>query len=182
MSGDPSYGRSNPDRRDDLNAAGKDSYSAQGRAGREGDAAYAGHPEHQRVKWHGGHLAANESGGPGEYVNMYGQMAGSNSGNARDGWIHEASWRRQETDLSAFASAPHQDVRNYQVRMTRAESGVPDAVTMRWQEVTYRTGPDGNLVEETRVTKERVFPNDPEKVNYGPMQRYKDKQIPPGDG
>jgi len=188
MSGDPSYQKSNPDRRDDINDAGKDSYSAQGRAGKEGDAAYAGHPEHEPVKWHGGHMAANESGGPGEYINMYGQMAGSNSGNARDGWIHDASWRRQEKDLNSFAGVPHQDVQNYQVRMTRTESGVPDAVTMRWQEVTYKTGPDGkplhdaggNLIEESRVTKERVFPNDPDKVNYGPVQRYKDKQGPAG--
>jgi hypothetical protein len=184
MTGSPSYGRSDSDHRDDRNNPDKASYSAQGRSGREGDAAYENHPVHgsgyDHVKWAGGHLAANESGGPGEYINMFPQMAASNSGHAKDGWIHEASWRKQEIDLATFAGAKHQDVQNYQVKMTRGENGVPAEVTMRWQQVTYRVDSAGNplldefgmKIEESRITMERVYPNDPDKVNYGPRTPY----------
>jgi hypothetical protein len=92
---------------------------------------------------------------------MFPQLAASNSGHAKDGWIHEASWRKQEIDLVTFAGPAHQDVQKYQVKMTRDENGVPADVTMRWQEVTYKIDSDGNMIleefgmkiEESRVTR-----------------------------
>src|SRR5262249_11898207 len=135
VSGDPHYADSNDSRR---HQGGE--FSAQGRAGREGDAAYDGTP-YDHVQWDGGHLAANESGGPGEYVNMFPQMSASNSGNNRDGWVNAASWRAQEEYLRDFGGADNHAVQNYQVRMERGPDGVPTEVTMRWQEVTYQAGP-----------------------------------------
>lgn len=163
---------------------------AQQRAYQEGEAAFPNSPkdddyapedpEEGRVKWAGGHLLANELGGIGEYLNMHGQMAASNSGNAKDGWVHEASWRAKEIELAKFASEDHQEIRNYQVRATRDVDGVPSEVVMRWEEVTYRRNEEGTVetdsngqpLIESVVTKERVFPNKPE-VNYGPQTRYK---------
>ncbi|WP_446226568.1 hypothetical protein ACTWPB_08960 [Nocardia sp. IBHARD005] len=185
MSGDIEAGGQNPQYRDDDSKRG-----AQQRAYQEGEAAYPSNPpnriltpeeaENARVKWAGGHLVANELGGFGEYLNMHGQMAASNSGNMRDGWVHEASWRAKEVELAEFSSADHQDVRNYQVRTVRDADGVPSEVVMRWQEVTYARDPDGSVrmgpgnepVVESVVTKERAYPNRPE-VNYGPQDRYK---------
>jgi hypothetical protein len=185
MTGDVEAGGQTKNYRDDDSGKG-----AQQRAYQEGEAAYPSNPpdrtltpeelENSRVKWAGGHLLANELGGLGEYLNMHGQMAGSNSGNAKDGWFHAPSWRAKESELVEFSSQPHQDVQNYQVRTTREADGVPTEVTMRWQEVTYarnadgsvQIGPDNKPVVENVVTKERVFPNRPE-VNYGPQTRYK---------
>jgi hypothetical protein len=136
-----------------------------------------------RVKWAGGHLVANELGGLGEYLNMHPQMASSNSGNYRDGWIHEASWRKQEEDLVAFAKVEGQDIRNYQVRMTRDADGVPSNVTMRWQEVVYQRDANGSIVMadgkpvvESTVMKERIFPNRPGEVNYGPNEPFEKRK------
>lgn len=188
MTGDLHAKGQDGNRRDDSGHDG-----AQRRAQMEGEAAYPkpSDPatsgltpeqiERSRVKWAGGHLVANEFGGFGEYLNMHPQMAASNSGNFRDGWVHDASWRAQEKELGAFAKEPHQDIHNYQVRMERGEDGVPSEVIMRWQEVTYERGPDGSVVLDENgdkkiqsvVTKERVFPNRPEEVNYGPDRRYK---------
>ncbi|WP_329790156.1 hypothetical protein V1227_39375 [Lentzea sp. DG1S-22] len=184
MTGEVEAKGQNTDYRDDDSGKG-----AQQRAYQEGEAAYPSNPpdreltpqelENSRVKWAGGHLLANELGGLGEYLNMHPQMAASNSGNIRDGWVHAASWREKENYLVEFASKEHQDVQNYQVRATRGADGVPDEVTMRWQEVTYevdangkpKLDADGNKIVENVVTKERVFPNRPE-VNYGPTNRY----------
>lgn len=183
MSGDIEPGGQNPSFRDDDGKKG-----AQQRACQEGEAAYPNNdPDRQpnqgneaktRWKWAGGHLMANEFGGPGESVNMYPQMAASNSGNDRDGWTHAASWRAKEIALAAFAAVPNQEVRNYQVSMIRDSDGVPAEVLMRWQEVTYRLGPDGSVqidplgtpVVESIVTKQRRFPN--KGATYGPQIPY----------
>lgn len=187
MTGDVEAGGQNKNYRDDD--AGK---GAQQRAYQEGEAAYPSNPpdrtltpqevDNSRVKWAGGHLLANELGGFGEYLNMHGQMAASNSGNARDGWFHDPSWRAKENELVEFSRQDHQDIQNYQVRATREADGVPTEVTMRWQEVTYarnadgsvQLGPDNKPIVENVVTKERVFPNRPE-VNYGPQTAYKNR-------
>ncbi|MEU0540323.1 ADP-ribosyltransferase [Nocardia sp. NPDC005978] len=164
---------------------------AQQRAYQEGEAAYPNNEQPPRrlslieaaraaVKWAGGHLIANELGGLGEYLNMHPQMAASNSGNLRDRWTHEASWRAKEKYLVKFAEAKHQDIRNYQVKMTRGPNGVADEVMMRWQEVTYARDAAGKVVlgsdnlplVEKIETKERVFPGKPELTNYGPDRRY----------
>lgn len=187
MTGDLHNKGQSADRRDDSSRDG-----AQRRAQMEGEAAYPKpNPddpnssnltpqdiENSRIKWAGGHLVANEFGGFGEYLNMHPQMAASNSGNNKDGWIHAASWRAQEIELGQVSKHPHQDVHNYQVRMERGPDGVPSAVTMRWQEVTYQLGPDGKVLEdangkivESVVTKERVFPN--REANYGADDRFK---------
>ncbi|RKT55132.1 hypothetical protein [Saccharothrix australiensis] len=185
MTGDVEAGGQSSDYRDDQKERG-----SQRRAQMEGEAAFPPETperplsdqakEDARVKWAGGHLLANELGGLGEYLNMHPQMAASNSGNYKDGWTNAASWRAQEVELKNFAEAPGQDIRNYQVRMQRDADGVPGEVTMRWQEVTYKTDANGQpLLDENNrkivdsvVTKERVFPNKPE-VNYGPQDRFK---------
>ncbi|MER6665495.1 hypothetical protein ABT256_13205, partial [Amycolatopsis japonica] len=176
MTGDPAFRGQNEDFRDQA---------SQDRSNAEGKKAYKNHPdhgdEHKPVRWAGGHLAANEMGGPGEYINMHPQMAGSNSGNYKDGWIYDASWRAQEVELGKFADRPGQEIENYQVRMEGDSNGVPENVTMRWQEVVYKVdengdlvpGPDGKPIELSRETKQRDFPNDPSQVNYGPRDRYK---------
>ncbi|ATE54111.1 PPE domain-containing protein [Actinosynnema pretiosum] len=155
VTGEPEYQKSDSNRRDDSGG-----YSAQGRANSEGKAAY---PE---VKWAGGHLAANESGGPGEYINMFAQMNASNSGHNREGWVYDASWRSFEKDLAAFDAAPGQRISNYQVEMERQENGVPAQVTMRWtQEVD---GPPA-----TTETWQVDFPNTPDTVNYADPVPYR---------
>ncbi|MFC3451005.1 hypothetical protein [Amycolatopsis speibonae] len=175
MTGDPAFRGQNEDFRDQA---------SQDRSNAEGKKAFRNHPdygaEHKPVRWAGGHLAANEMGGPGEYINMHPQMAGSNSGNYKDGWIYDASWRAQEVELGKFAGGPGQEIENYQVRMEGDSNGVPENVTMRWQEVVYKVdgngdivpGPDGKPIEVSRVTRQRDFPNDPSQVNYGPRTRY----------
>ncbi|MEU4746205.1 hypothetical protein AB0G02_37890, partial [Actinosynnema sp. NPDC023658] len=163
MTGSPVYGRSDPTHRDDSG-----DYSAQGRARGEGQAAYR-NTEFEHVRWAGGHLAANEAGGPGEYINMFGQMNASNSGHNRDGWVNAASWRAQEQALARFHSPPTQQIEQYQVEMTRRSDGLPEEVTMRWREVTYES--DGVTVKEV-VTKQRVFPNVPEDDLYGNTPQY----------
>ncbi|MEV4145377.1 hypothetical protein AB0J40_17020 [Amycolatopsis sp. NPDC049691] len=172
MTGEPHFGGQNEDFRDTA---------SQNRSGGEGRKTFKGDAEYEQVKWAGGHFAANEMGGPGEYVNMHSQMAASNSGNNRDGWIHDASWRKQEVELGRYADHPGQEIENYQVR-TEGDlgNGVPANVTMRWQEVQYQVdadgeivkGADGKPIELSRVTKERDFPNDPSKINYGPNTPY----------
>ncbi|WIX81962.1 hypothetical protein QRX50_14945 [Amycolatopsis carbonis] len=177
MTGDPSFDGRNDTYRDT---------NSQNRSGGEGKEAFTGHPEYgdkyEKVRWAGGHLAANEMGGPGEYVNMHPQMAASNSGNYRDGWIHEASWRNQETALGKFANTEGQDIQNYQVAMHGDTNGVPESVTMRWQEVVYKTDANGHVVLEngksveiSRVTKEREFPNNPADINFGKNRQYSDR-------
>ncbi|MFE3222517.1 alpha/beta hydrolase [Nocardia sp. NPDC059228] len=185
LTGDIEAGGQNRAYRDDDGGKG-----AQQRAYQEGEAAYPSNPgyeltaaelEKSRIKWAGGHLLANELGGLGEYLNMHPQMAASNSGNRKDGWMHEASWRAKENQLVAFANEEYQDIRNYQVKMTREADGVPSDVIMRWQEVTYvRNGDgrvhldvDGKPVVQSVVTKERVFPN--REANFGPQDRYKNR-------
>ncbi|MEU3620850.1 hypothetical protein [Amycolatopsis coloradensis] len=175
MTGDPAFRGQNEDFRDQA---------SQDRSNKEGKVAFANHPEYaddfDHVRWAGGHLAANEMGGPGEYVNMHPQMAASNSGNYRDGWVHEASWRAQEVELGRYAERPGHEIENYQVRTEGDSNGVPENVTMRWQEVVYEVddqgipvpGPDGKPVELSRVTKQRDFPNDPADVNYGARTHY----------
>ncbi|MGW5747051.1 hypothetical protein [Amycolatopsis sp. NPDC003861] len=172
MSGEPHFGGQNEDFRDTA---------SQNRSGGEGRKAFRGDADYDQVKWAGGHFAANEMGGPGEYVNMHSQMAASNSGNNRDGWIHDASWRRQEVALGEYAARPGHEIENYQVRTTgELPGGVPAEVTMRWQKVTYEVDADGELVldangkpiELSRETQERVFKNDPSKINYGPKTPY----------
>ncbi|MEV6095093.1 ADP-ribosyltransferase [Nocardia sp. NPDC051981] len=161
---------------------------AQKRANQEGEAAFPKNPPGRtltllerakaRIKWAGGHLLANELGGLGEYLNMHPQMAASNSGNDRDGWVHAASWRAKENQLVEFASQDHQDIRNYQVKMIREADGVPASVVMRWQEVTYARNSDGTVqlglngkpVVESVVTKERAFSN--KEANFGPATPY----------
>ncbi|QYN22895.1 hypothetical protein [Amycolatopsis sp. DSM 110486] len=177
MTGDPIFDGRNDTFRDT---------NSQNRSGGEGKEAFADHPEYgdkyEKVRWAGGHLAANEMGGPGEYVNMHPQMAASNSGNYRDGWIHEASWRNQETELGKFANTEGQDIQNYQVAMHGESNGVPESVTMRWQEVVYKTDANGHVVVEngkpveiSRVTKEREFPNNPADINFGKNRQYSDR-------
>ncbi|WP_394359373.1 hypothetical protein [Amycolatopsis sp. SB7-3] len=175
MTGEPVFKGKHDDYRDNA---------SQNRSGKEGEKSYKNHPVYKKlfghVKWAGGHLAAHEMGGPGEYVNMHPQMAASNSGHYKDGWIHEASWRAQEAELGKFADGPGQKIENYQVRMEGDSNGVPENVTMRWQEVVHKVddqgnlvlGPDGKPVELSRVTRQRDFPNDPSNVNYGPRTRY----------
>ncbi|WP_410649848.1 hypothetical protein [Amycolatopsis sp. cmx-4-54] len=175
MTGEPVFKGKHDDFRDNA---------SQNRSGKEGEASYKNHPVYKKlfghVKWAGGHLAAHEMGGPGEYVNMHPQMAASNSGHYKDGWIHEASWRAQEAELGKFADGPGQKIENYQVRMEGDSNGVPENVTMRWQEVVHKVdgqgdlvlGPDGKPVELSRVTRQRDFPNDPSNINYGPRTRY----------
>jgi hypothetical protein len=172
MSGDPSFGGQNKDFRDTL---------SQDRSGSEGREAFSTDPDYKQVRWAGGHFAANEMGGPGEYVNMHSQMAASNSGNYRDGWVHEASWRAQEVELGRYADHPGQEIENYQVRTEgEVRDGVPENVTMRWQQVEYQVdgqghivlGADGEPIELSRVTKERDFPNDPAAINYGENVPY----------
>jgi hypothetical protein len=172
MTGEPHFGGQNEDFRDTA---------SQNRSGGEGRKAFKGDADYDQVKWAGGHFAANEMGGPGEYVNMHSQMAASNSGNNRDGWIHDASWRRQEVALGEYAAHPGQEIENYQVRTTgELPGGVPAEVTMRWQKVTYEIdaegnlvhGPDGKPIEVSRETQERVFKNDPSVINYGPKTPY----------
>lgn len=183
LTGEVEPGGQDKNHRDDDKKKG-----AQQRAYQEGEAAFPKEPpgrtltpeelEQARIKWAGGHLLANELGGIGEYLNMHPQMAASNSGNERDGWVHAASWRAKENQLVEFSKQDGQDVRNYQVKMTRDADGVPDAVVMRWQEVTYarnpdgsvKLGPDGKPEVESVVAKERVFPN--KEANYGPQRRY----------
>ncbi|MEC3955031.1 alpha/beta hydrolase [Nocardia sp. CDC153] len=185
LTGDIEAGGQNKSYRDDDSGKG-----AQQRAYQEGEAAYPSNPgyeltgaelERSRIKWAGGHLLANELGGLGEYLNMHPQMAASNSGNRKDGWVHEASWRAKENQLVAFAKEEHQEIRNYQVKMTREADGVPSDVIMRWQEVTYVRNGDGSVhldvdgkpVVQSVVTKERVFPN--REANFGPQDRYKNR-------
>lgn len=172
MTGEPSFRGQNEDFRD---------LASQNRSGGEGRRAYAGDADYDQVKWAGGHFAANEMGGPGEYVNMHSQMAASNSGNNRDGWIHDASWRAQEVELGRYAERPGQEIENYQVRTDgELPGGIPRSVTMRWQKVTYEIdadrnlvlGPDGKPIEVSRETQERVFKNDPSVINYGPKTPY----------
>ena len=172
MTGEPAFRGQNEDFRDTA---------SQNRSGGEGRKAFQGDADYDQVKWAGGHFAANEMGGPGEYVNMHSQMAASNSGNNRDGWIHDASWRRQEVALGEYAAHPGQEIENYQVRTSgELPGGIPAEVTMRWQKVTYELdaeghlvlGPDGKPVELTRETQERVFKNDPSQINYGPKTPY----------
>ncbi|WP_188317097.1 hypothetical protein [Solihabitans fulvus] len=165
MTGKPSYQKSDGNYRDDSG-----DYSAQGRAGGEGRAAYAG-TEYEDTKWAGGHLGPNEGDAPGEYVNMFPQMNASNSGHDKDGWINAASWRRQEEELASYGKTPGCSIDQLEVRMTRREDGVPAEVTMRWTQTG--PGPDGVPVTKTM---ERVFPNRPEDVNYGPKVKYKRKR------
>ncbi|MFF2554733.1 hypothetical protein ACFVUS_27280 [Nocardia sp. NPDC058058] len=186
MTGDVEVGGQDRNHRDDDPRKG-----AQQRAYQEGEAAYPSRPggvaptdpqakANAQVRWAGGHLLANALGGLGEYLNMHPQMAASNSGNARDRWIHAASWRAKEDQLIAFAAVEYQSIGNYQVKMIRRHDGVPDEVVMRWQEITYernrdggvRCDDDGKPVVESVVTKERVFPNNPNEVNFGPDTRY----------
>ncbi|WP_433273688.1 hypothetical protein ACQPZF_19730 [Actinosynnema sp. CS-041913] len=185
MTGDVEAGGQTPEYRDDQKDRG-----SQRRAQMEGEAAFPPNDavdrdlsdkeiEDARVKWAGGHIVSNELGGLGEYLNMHPQMAASNSGNYKDGWTNAASWRAQEVELARFSEVASQDIRNYQVRMQRDADGVPGEVTMRWQEVTYKTGPDGaplvdandKKIVDSVVTKERVFPN--KEANYGPQDRFK---------
>ncbi|WP_409490541.1 hypothetical protein [Amycolatopsis sp. cmx-11-12] len=171
MTGDPVFKGKDDNFRDDT---------SQNRSGKEGKAAYQDHPvykdEFAHVEWAGGHFSAHEMGGPGEYVNMHPQMAASNSGHYKDSWIHDASWRAQEAELGKFDAVPGQKVENYQVRMEGESNGIPENVVMRWQEVVYAVDGQGNLlpgpVEVSRVTRQRDFPNDPSKVNYGPDTHY----------
>jgi hypothetical protein len=174
MTGDPSFRGQDETYRDNA---------SQLRSGGEGKKAFADHPDYgpdyDHVRWAGGHLAANEMGGPGEYVNMHPQMAASNSGNYRDGWIHEASWRKQEESLRDFQAVAGHEIENYQVEMRGESNGVPENVVMRWQQVEYELDVDGNRtydadgnVREKRVTYEREFPNNPSEANYGPKTPY----------
>ncbi|EMD26309.1 WXG100-like domain-containing protein [Amycolatopsis azurea] len=175
MTGDPVFKGKHDDFRDNA---------SQNRSGKEGAKAYKNHPVYKKlfshVRWAGGHFSAHEMGGPGEYVNMHPQMAASNSGHYRDGWIHDASWRAQEAELGKFADVPGQKIENYQVRMEGSSNGIPENTTMRWQEVVHQVdaqgnvvhGPDGKPIELSRVTRQRDFPNDPSKVNYGPDTHY----------
>lgn len=186
VTGDVQHGGQSPEHRDDDKERG-----AQRRAQMEGEAAHPTpqDPDHglspeelerTRVKYAGGHLVANELGGLGEYLNMHPQMAASNSGNYRDGWVHDASWRKMEKDLGAISRSEGQDIRNYQVRMNRGADGVPPSVEVRWQEVTYRCGPDGkpltdadgNKIVESVETYQRDFPNEAGDPNYGPQNRF----------
>ncbi|MFD6400909.1 hypothetical protein [Nocardia sp. NPDC060249] len=185
MTAEVEAGGQNPKYRDDDSKKG-----AQKRAYQEGEAAYPSNPsgrdltpeeiEDSRIKWAGGHLLANELGGIGEYLNMHGQMAASNSGNDRDGWNYAASWRAQESALADFAGEAHQDIRNYQVSAPRASNGVPDEVVMRWQEVIFSRNPDGTVqigpdnepVVESIETRERVFTNIAGSAHFGPPTRY----------
>ncbi|AXX29973.1 DNA/RNA non-specific endonuclease [Actinosynnema pretiosum subsp. pretiosum] len=163
VTGEPHYQKSDSSRRDDSG-----DYSAQGRAGAEGKVAY---PE---AHWAGGHLASNEAGGPGEYINMFGQMNASNSGHYRDGWVHDASWRAREKVLAAFDKQPGQRISNYQVEMVRQDNGVPSHVTMRWTE-SVDGPPSSNKI------RQMTFPNTPENVNYNDVYRYGDR-MPPRSG
>ena len=162
MTGKPDYGKSDGNRRDDSG-----DYSAQGRARIEGQVAYQNDPDYAHVRWAGGHLAPNESGAPGEYVNMHGQMNASNSGHNKDGWTHEASWRAQESALADFDRLPGCSVDQVQVKMTRRADGLPEEVTMRWTQT--EPGADGQPVTHTY---QRVFPNVPENVNFDEKKKY----------
>ncbi len=163
VSGTPSYGKSDGNLRDDSG-----DYSAQGRAGAEGKAAYEG-TEYEHVKWAGGHIVANEAGGPGEYINMFGQMNASNSGHNRDGFSNTATWRAEEAELAKFArQSPNHAVADYQVRMTRREDGLPPTVEMRYTKVVYNA--DGT-VASSEVYK-KTFKNVPEITNYAPHTPY----------
>jgi hypothetical protein len=162
VSGTPSYSKSNDDLRDD---GGK--YTGQGRAGHEGKAAYAG-GQYDHVRWAGGHIVANEAGGPGEYINMFGQMNASNSGHYKDGFTNAASWRHEEGKLAKFDAKPNQAITDYQVRMTRRPDGLPEEVTMRWTQVVYNA--DGTVASSEVFTK--TFKNVPENVNYAAKTPY----------
>ncbi|MFF5987660.1 hypothetical protein [Prauserella flavalba] len=166
MSGQPVYGPSNDNYRDPA---------AQSRAGDEGRDAYKkeGVPdsqltpderEYRKVRWAGGHLAPTEGGGPGGYGNMHGQLAASNSGNARDGFDQLGrgeSWRQQEEQIARYAQATGEDVEIERLEVEtprRAEDGLAEREVMRWRvkDIDPETG-------EPRVRVfERAFINTPE--------------------
>ncbi|GAA4876079.1 hypothetical protein [Saccharopolyspora cebuensis] len=122
----------------------------------EGNAVYS------TYKWAGGHMAAHNFGGPGEYINMFPQMHASNSGNNRQGWTPEASWYKLEQYLTEHAKKPGCSVDRIEVFAPRDKDGIPREVRYRWVE----TSADG----KSRV-KEAIFPNVPD-VNYGPQTPY----------
>ncbi|WP_145743585.1 DNA/RNA non-specific endonuclease [Saccharopolyspora dendranthemae] len=156
MTGSPSFPGSRDRFRDDNGE-----FSAQGRSGREGSLA---HPE-AKDGYAGGHLAANEMGGPGEYINMYSQMAASNSGNNNDGWNNQSSWRAQEEELAAYHNPEAgRTIEQYQVRIDeRDSSGTATQATMRWREVIF--DPETGAVQSEHV-RERQFANVRERVNF----------------
>lgn len=112
--------------------------------------------------WAGGHMAAHEMGGPGEYINMFPQMAASNSGHNREGMTVEASWRSLERYLAEHAKTPGCSVDRVEVVAERDRDGIPTEVLYRWIETK-----DG-------VSKvvEAWFPNRPD-FNYGEWKSYK---------
>ncbi|MER7016109.1 hypothetical protein ABT324_32175, partial [Saccharopolyspora sp. NPDC000359] len=154
MSGTPHY-------KDSPGALSDDRYgrdqSSQDRAGDEGRAVY---PERH---WAGGHMAAHEAGGPGEYINMFPQMAASNSGHNREGMTNEASWRNLEDYLSS-AHQRNATIDRIEVHAPRDPDGIPTTVTYRWLET-----------DEHGVTRyvQADFPNRPDPdFHYGPWKDY----------
>ncbi|GAA4613546.1 hypothetical protein [Saccharopolyspora hordei] len=134
--------------------------NAQDRVGQRGYDAYRG-TEWEHVNWDGGHMAAHESGGPGEEINQFPQIRGSNQGHYEDGYTYKASWRALEAYLSRTAKTPGCSVDQIQVKLHPDNSTVPETATYRWTET--RNG--------VTKTYEMVFPNDPAKVNFGRPRR-----------
>ncbi|QIZ36313.1 hypothetical protein FDZ84_18565 [Saccharopolyspora sp. ASAGF58] len=132
----------------------RDEYS-QNKAGDEGRAVYPNR------HWAGGHAAAHEAGAPGEYINMFPQMATSNSGHNMEGMSNEASWRNLEQHLSDHAQRPGCSVDRIEVEAVRDPDGIPTEVRYRWIET------------ENGVSKvmEAWFPNRPE-FNYREWEDY----------
>ncbi|RBM22914.1 hypothetical protein DI005_04555 [Prauserella sp. PE36] len=166
MSGQPDYGPSNDNYRDQA---------AQNRAGNEGRDAYknAEEPAYRKIRWAGGHLMPTEGGGPGGYGNMHGQMAASNSGNARDGWDQvdrSESWRHQEEQIARYAQASGADVELLEVSVPRrTEDGMAVEETMRWR--VKDTDPETG---EPRVRVfERKFINVPENMPVDDWSKVK---------
>lgn len=108
-------------------------------------------------------MAAHEAGGPGEYINMFPQMAASNSGHNREGMTNRASWRNLEDYLSS-AHDRGSTIDRIEVLAPREADGIPTNVTYRWLET-----------DEHGVTRymQSVFPNRPDPdFNYGPWRDY----------
>lgn len=172
-SGQPSYGASDDNYRDQA---------AQNRAAREGwrgredgsGTAYATHPDHSQVRWAGGHLLPTESGAPGGYGNMHGQMAASNSGNNRDGWTRTESWRLQEEQIAAYSRQQGHEVELLEVEVLRRQGdGMAPEEVMRWH--VRDTDPETG---ESRVRVfQRTFVNVPENMgiaDWSGVPRYGD--------
>ncbi|GAA4876036.1 DNA/RNA non-specific endonuclease [Saccharopolyspora cebuensis] len=156
MSGTPHY-------KDSPTALPADRYyrdqTSQDHAGEEGRVV---HPD---WRWAGGHLAAHEAGGPGEYINMYPQRATSNSGHYREGMTNEASWRHVEDHLSS-AHDRGSTINRIEVLAPRTNpDGIPVTAAYRWIET------DKNGI----VTVNHAdFPN-VANYNYGEWHDYDDK-------